>query len=555
MPAGNAINMLQQLMQQLQSDSFATNAMNQLSGAGLGKLKPKKFFSTPFDEQILRSAVLGNVLGFYGGNQGLGVGNPFAALFGGNFDPFTGGQREPFFMQGQNQNGNFPVGERFDIPAPRNNNSNGFTGVPDIGTFMPAPPGAQQNPMQNLSGLPDDLFANIMGFSSPQQMQGQQNGWGGVPTEFDFMQSGGNMLPYTQAGNPVLQQGGNDFLYNQMSGNPEINPVTGQQFRPFRSGAQTFDQLYQQLGINPQLNYSDFQGAIDPLSGQPNLIRMLQMQQNAANSSGGMLPELNQSTRNQLDQIYNPMFGQINMQFDQDRERLLNDLFGRGMNASSAATDAGGRLLFGRDQVTAQLMGERAREELALRQKLQEDMVKAGAGGGSPFGFSGGGGVGTNIGPGFSALNAVLTEIDPMRTDRPINFEQQLALQDQALKRMQIQGQLGLGGRELDIQRELGLGNLGLGRQELGQGLLQFLLGQGMQRQQLAGGMAQNEMSRLMQYLMGQQQLIGGLGQNAAQIESQRRSMLGNILGGIMGGLGSFVGLGGFGGIRDAFRF
>jgi hypothetical protein len=219
---------------------------------------------------------------------------------------------------------------------------------------------------------------------------------------------------------------------------------------------------------------------------------------------------------------------------------MLQDLFGRGMNASTAATDAGGKLLTGRSTAMNQILGQKAQAELALRQQLMEQIGSKAQAGAFRGGANLPGGMGGSDSPAAGMLSSVLHDISG--SDRALNFDQRMQQADMELRRAALEQQGALGGRGLDIQQLLGLGGQDIQRQGMGQDLMSQLLGMGLQRQQSAAGLQSSEAARMQQYLMGQQSLMGGLGSQQAQMEAQRRSLLSQILGGVASMGGSLLG-------------
>lgn len=484
MPRASAI---EQFRDQLFGGDIARRGVQGLESAGLGALRPKQFFRTPFDEQLLRQQLMSQILG------GLGFGAYPGAqdLFGGGFefDPFSGGLRTN------------PFDKTSDIIPP---------GPPQLGGDMITP--------QPLGS--DVQVGPFRGRNPFQRQRGEISISDELPSTFP-VSGGGLYRP------PSIED-----LFSQFGARIPATPETQSQL-PVGANPLGVSQARTAEGSFPAIAFSaPTESVINP--GAAGL---------SPTGQGGFapwqlgmagLPDIDPATRNILDQLTQNQITQTDLDFQTQRQALLNDLFGRGMNASTIATDAGGRLLYGRQQIMSDILAQRAERELQMRQQAKADLMKQGAGRlGGGFGGGSGGSL-TGFAGDTSSLDA-------------LSFEQKLALQELGLKQQQLAQEGALGGRELDIRQLLGMGELGLGRSGQQQDLLRFLMGQGLERQRLAGGLAQGEMGRMTDYISGLGQLGGSLAQSQAQIDAQRRSMLSRILGGAASLGGSLLG-GSFGG-------
>lgn len=86
----------------------------------------------------------------------------------------------------------------------------------------------------------------------------------------------------------------------------------------------------------------------------------------------GNLPQLDASTQGQLNNITRANTGQIDQQFGDAKKALLQDLFSRGLNTSTVALDQGGRLAYGRDQLTQQEQANAANRQIGLQQNVRD---------------------------------------------------------------------------------------------------------------------------------------------------------------------------------------
>jgi hypothetical protein len=452
----------------------------------------------------------------------------------------------------------------------------GFYGAPNA---MGGQYGNVGNPFSLAQGMPTDPFSGGM-----QQMP-------------DWMRGGfGDRKEWKQAGKPRDFQGGPDM---------EIMPFNQggnqQQQMPQQSGGgfggQGFNDPFYQImgGYNPQvgaLNY-DYPGMFGMALNNA-------MQQGGGGGGGGygggfppgFVPGFGgvpagipQQAQGWIDQMTRGQMDTMNLDFENQKKALQENLFGRGMQASSAASDAAGRLLYGRSAAMNQITGQGADRALQLYQTMLENQQKGGGGtgggyfGGGTGGFGGGGYVDpgmalmANTGQQLAAMGRPATagttgdynpamggfgirqaQMSPQtgmnflqgmtggNSPVPLNFEQQMQLAQMQLQQQQLQqqGQLGFGG--LGLQRELGLGGQALQGQGLQQDLMQFLLNQGLQRQQGAAGFNQSDLARMQQYVMGQQQNFMGMGQQQAQLEAQKQSFWKQLALAGIGGASSLLG-------------
>lgn len=513
MPAGSALDMLRQLQQQLGSGQIARGATSSLDSAGLGALRPRQFYSTPFDEQALRMQLMQRILG------GFGAQLPQSGFAG--FDPFTGS-----FRSGREGLGGF-TGQ--DIPGLISRETIGDTtsmpsgdGFPKTGVLGRRDIGGMQS--RSTSGLAPDIAGDITRFDLGLIGSATGGGFSADGATPDIFTTGGmttGQMPVEGFGFglPDMPRGGLDAIDRQIPLDPRIQaqlPVgarpTGVQYSDSGRTGIRFEAPFEQM-TNP--GAAGFQQAPDGSFV-------------TAPSAAPGLPELDANTRQSLNAMTQSQLGQLDIDFQQQRQGLINDLFSKGMQGSSVGGDLGGKLLFGRGQLMNEVLGQAAEREMAIRQQLfaaqqAKDATRP------TFGGGGGGGIRSMQGV-AGDMSASPGSFDAL------SFDQKMALADLGLRQEQTRGQLGLGGRELDIRQLLGQGELGLGRSGQEQAMLQFLMGQGLERQRLAGGLASSERGRMTDFTSGREQLFGSIGQQQAQIEAQRRSFMSQLLGGLAGG-------------------
>lgn len=449
-------------------------------------------------------------------------------------------------------------------------------------------------------GMPNAASGQYGGVGSPSSL------FGGMPTDPfsggmqqqpEWMRGGfTDKAAWKQAGKPT---GGGDMQimpFRGQGGPADISADSGYLGGPQQSGGMGgggFNDPFYQLmgGYNPQVSAlnQDYPGMFN------NALQFAMQNSGGGGGGGGMFgpppmgfggnPGFPPQVKTWLDQLTQGQVGKMNLDYQQQKQDLVDQMFGRGMNASSAAADAAGRLLYGRSEALNQITGQSADRALQLYQTMLANQKSGG--GGTPFGamfgggggfpagggFSGGGDMGflANVSQGLVAPTRELTAnsagdysgMVPLSRGQlnspqnamnflqgmtggnspvPLNFEQQMQLAGLQLQQAQLaqQGQLGFGG--LGLQRELGLGSQGLQGQNLAQDFMSQLLGMGLSRQQGAAGFNQSDLARMQQYLMGQSGLMAGIGQQNAQLEAQKQSFWKQLALAGIGGASSLLG-------------
>lgn len=87
------------------------------------------------------------------------------------------------------------------------------------------------------------------------------------------------------------------------------------------------------------------------------------------------LAQLDPQTLEMLNAIKQAQIGELDLSFEQNKEQLLKDLFGRGMQNSTVALDAGGELAYGRDQLARQIGADAAQRQIGLQQFMTEQLL------------------------------------------------------------------------------------------------------------------------------------------------------------------------------------
>lgn len=172
-------------------------------------------------------------------------------------------------------------------------------------------------------------------------------------------------------------------------------------------------------------------------------------------SAPASLSNLDPETKAALDAINSANQAKLTQQFQDESGNLVAQLFGRGVNASSIAGEQANRLLQGQGLVRSQSQSEASQRELSVRQFLsqlgQQNLALAGQT------LLEGGGLNLKD---FGAVQGLAES----RAGR-----QQQLLTDliNSLLQREVSGQeIGLKGRELDINEMLGLGRQQLERDQ-----------------------------------------------------------------------------------------
>lgn len=87
------------------------------------------------------------------------------------------------------------------------------------------------------------------------------------------------------------------------------------------------------------------------------------------------LAQLDPQTLEMLNAIKQAQIGELDLSFQENKEGLLKDLFGRGMQNSSVALDQGGQLAYGRDQLARQIGADAAQRQIGLQQFMTEQLL------------------------------------------------------------------------------------------------------------------------------------------------------------------------------------
>lgn len=99
-------------------------------------------------------------------------------------------------------------------------------------------------------------------------------------------------------------------------------------------------------------------------------------------SNPGALADLDEETLANLEAIKQAQFSQAEEVYTDEKNALLRDLFGRSVERSTVAGEAGGRLLSRRAGVLAGIEGQAGERNIALRQNIRDARLQALLGGG-----------------------------------------------------------------------------------------------------------------------------------------------------------------------------
>jgi hypothetical protein len=199
--------------------------------------------------------------------------------------------------------------------------------------------------------------------------------------------------------------------------------------------------------------------------------RMLGLQQTAGEQP--QLANLDQASIAALNQIKQANQAALELQQTQQRDDLVNSLFGSGVEKSTIALDQAGRLNYGQGALQAQLLGDAGQRELALRNSISDRGLQSLGLQGSILG------------------NAAGTAVN--------------------------QGQLGTEQSRMRAQ------------------LLDSLFGRGLQRDLTNTEVTENERNRAFGQDQFRSNTLANLGTQTAGLQSQRTSPVSSILNGVLG--------------------
>jgi hypothetical protein len=170
------------------------------------------------------------------------------------------------------------------------------------------------------------------------------------------------------------------------------------------------------------------------------------------------LPELDAQTLAAFQAAKEAQMGQADKAFTTERDALMEDMFGRGMQRSTVAGEAGGRALEGRARtmagIEAQTMMAQLQQQNVLADRLQRGAATAGD-------------IRSKFRQAQATENAAASQANATR-----------AMAQAQMKSAEIaaRSRMALGMAELDLKRELGLGDLAIkqGQLELGYDRLDY---------------------------------------------------------------------------------
>lgn len=171
----------------------------------------------------------------------------------------------------------------------------------------------------------------------------------------------------------------------------------------------------------------------------------------------GRLPDLDKATLERLEQMKQAQLMAAMKVFGEGKDALLEDLFGRGVNRSTIAGEAGERMLTGQAQTLSGIESDAAQRYLGLQSQLADRRLQGASSAGQ--------------------IRASMYASDQQRAVGMANAQAQVAA-----ARMNNATRMALGMQELDLKRDLGFGELALGERSLAERARQFDEGLDFQR-------------------------------------------------------------------------
>lgn len=258
-----------------------------------------------------------------------------------------------------------------------------------------------------------------------------------------------------------------NFLQNRLGLGAGFNPDQFKQAAPTQQGVgQPEDEAALRAQLLGAIGGDITAGGQNQAGIQDIIQRLIGVQQSTAGQP--QLANLDAGAQGSLDAITRANQEKLRLQQEQQRNELVQNLFGSGTAQSTIALDQGGRLNFGQGQLQSQLLADAAQRELGLRNDVSNRALQSLGLQGQTLGTAGG-------------------------------------LQTQA-------GQLGQQGASLRSS------------------LLDSILGRGLQRDVTGAGFTEAERQRAFNQDQFRQSLLSNLGQQTAGFQGQRTNPLTNIL-------------------------
>lgn len=206
-----------------------------------------------------------------------------------------------------------------------------------------------------------NFLAQLMPLISGNMAQG--------PPQFNYTP---NMLPATSnfdfssffQGLPQMQAATSNFDLASILNNPAMAQAASVNYDPRNWLGNAPSAAAVGVGFNPNqflTGKEDWMAKLSQAAGPLAAIR-------AKMEGLQALPTLDPETMASLQAMTDASRGAVDMQYETDKQALLNDLFGRGMQRSTIALDQGGRLDYGHAQAIRQALADAATRELGARQ-------------------------------------------------------------------------------------------------------------------------------------------------------------------------------------------
>lgn len=261
-------------------------------------------------------------------------------------------------------NPNLALGQQFSIPNP--NAANGNTGVvqPSQGSAKP-----KKDKKGGINQMQQNLISSLFGSVAPYlgNFFGSNFNANANPNLFNYDPSAFNGL------NGMNAAQANFDPYQYFGQTPSVQAATSN-FDP----SQYLSQIPTNVGFatsnfNPNQYISNdtknFIGNIGANASELKAIRD-KMEQDKG------LATLDPQTLANLQAMKQAQIGELDLSFKENKDQLLQDLYGRGMQNSTVALDQSGRLLYGRDQIQRQIGSDDAQRQIGLQQFITQQLLE-----------------------------------------------------------------------------------------------------------------------------------------------------------------------------------
>lgn len=93
-----------------------------------------------------------------------------------------------------------------------------------------------------------------------------------------------------------------------------------------------------------------------------------------ANNKG--LPSLDANTQGELNNITDSQKADLGLSYAENKRNMLNDLYSRGVNNSTIANDAAGKLMYGQQNILKGILSDAANRQISLQQNMRDAVLQ-----------------------------------------------------------------------------------------------------------------------------------------------------------------------------------